>query len=275
MRQSACCTWSSGFMPGSVPDVRNLRAQRDGAPRRRTRNAPGTRPPGVSRRLSVIVPALNEALKIRATLAALAPARARGAEVLVVDGASNDQTVRVAEPLADRVLRSACGRAVQLNAGAAAARGEILLFLHADSLVPGEFDRSIETAIAMRAHAWGWFDVRIDAGSGSLAVIARMMNLRSRLTGIATGDQALFVTRALFERTGGFPVQALMEDIAFCRNARRIAAPVRLRGPVVTSGRRWARHGVMRTVLLMWRLRLAYFFGADPARLAERYRDVR
>jgi rSAM/selenodomain-associated transferase 2 len=242
-------------MPGSVPDAgQTIR---------------------VSSRLSVVVPALDEALHLGATLAALAPARARGAEVLVVDGGSSDETVALARPLADRVLHSPRGRAVQLNAGAAAAQGEILLFLHADSILPPAFDRAIEAAVAGRAWAWGRFDVRIDGGPRVLALVARMMNLRSRVTAIATGDHALFATRALFERAGRFPVQPLMEDIAFCRHAKRIAAPIRLREPVLTSGRRWARHGVVRTILLMWRLRLAYFLGADPARLAARYRDVR
>jgi rSAM/selenodomain-associated transferase 2 len=229
----------------------------------------------MSNRLSIVVPTLDEALHLGATLEALSSARARGAEVLVVDGGSSDATVALAQPLADRVVRSRRGRAVQLNAGAAAARGEILLFLHADSMLPAAFDCMIEAALAGRALAWGRFDVRIDGRSRTLALVALMMNLRSRLSGIATGDQAIFVTRALFERVGRFPVQPLMEDIAFCRHAKRIAAPIRLRGPVVTSGRRWARHGVVRTILLMWRLRLAYFFGADPARLAARYRDVR
>jgi rSAM/selenodomain-associated transferase 2 len=229
----------------------------------------------MSNRLSIVVPTLDEALHLGATLEALSSARARGAEVLVVDGGSSDATVALAQPLADRVVRSRRGRAVQLNAGAAAARGEILLFLHADSMLPAAFDHMIEAALAGRALAWGRFDVRIDGRSRTLALVALMMNLRSRLSGIATGDQAIFVTRALFERVGRFPVQPLMEDIAFCRHAKRIAAPIRLRGPVMTSGRRWARHGVVRTILLMWRLRLAYFCGADPARLAARYRDVR
>ena len=229
----------------------------------------------MSSRLSVIVPALDEALHLGATLQALREARARGAEVLVVDGGSSDETAVLAQSLADRDLHSPRGRAAQLNAGAAAARGEILLFLHADSVLPAAFDGLVEAAIADRVLAWGRFDVRIDGGPRMLALVAFMMNWRSRLTGIATGDQAIFVTRALFERVGRFPAQPLMEDIAFCRHAKRIAAPIRLRGPVVTSGRRWARHGVARTVVLMWRLRLAYFLGADPVQLAARYRDVR
>jgi rSAM/selenodomain-associated transferase 2 len=227
------------------------------------------------RRLSIIVPALDEEACIAATLRSLGPARGRGAEVLVVDGGSRDRTVGVAAPLADRVLTAGRGRALQLGAGAAAASGELLLFLHADSILPPQFDALLEAAVADRDLAWGRFDVRIEGDNPLLRVVAAMMNLRSRLTGIATGDQALFATRRLFERAGGFPRQPLMEDIAFCQAARRIAAPLCLRARVTTSGRRWTGQGVVRTVLLMWRLRLAYSLGADPARLAARYRDVR
>jgi rSAM/selenodomain-associated transferase 2 len=229
----------------------------------------------VSQRLSIIVPALDEALHIATTLQALQHARQGGAEVIVVDGGSSDATVSTAKPLADRVLHSPRGRAVQLNAGAAAARGDILVFLHADSTVPVGFDEAIESALANRELGWGRFDVRIAGGGALLGVVSALMNVRSRVTAIATGDQAIFATRALFERAGKFPRQPLMEDIAFCRHAKRIAAPVCLRGPVVTSGRRWSQHGIVHTVVLMWRLRLAYFFGADPAKLASRYRDVR
>ena len=227
------------------------------------------------KRLSIIVPALNEELGIAATLRALASARGRGAEVVVVDGGSTDRTVAVASPLADRVLCTAPGRAAQLNAGSSAAAGDVLLFLHADSLPPPDFDTVLAAAIDGRRLAWGRFDVRIAGGDRSLRIVAALLNARSRLTGIATGDQGLFATRALFDKAGGFPPQPLMEDIAFCRAAKRIEPPLCLRRHVTTSGRRWARYGVARTVLLMWRLRLAYYLGADPARLAGRYRDVR
>jgi rSAM/selenodomain-associated transferase 2 len=225
--------------------------------------------------LSIVIPALDEEQHIGATLQALAPARARGAEVLVVDGGSSDGTVALAAACADRVLRAPRGRSSQLNAGARTARGDLLLFLHADSIVPAAFDRTLADVVADHPLAWGRFDVRISGGDALLAMVAAMMNVRSRLTGIATGDQALFATRALFDRAGGFPSQPLMEDIAFCRRAKRIAAPLCLRERVTTSGRRWTQQGIVRTVVLMWRLRLAYFFGADPARLAARYRDVR
>jgi rSAM/selenodomain-associated transferase 2 len=180
---------------------------------------------------------------------------------------------------ADAVLGAPRGRAAQMNAGARHALADrsicALLFLHADTRLAADADRSIAAACAGRTLAWGRFDVRIEGRSAALALVAAMMNLRSRWTGICTGDQCLFVTRALFEALGGFAELPLMEDIEFSRRARRVVWPIALRARVTTSGRRWERHGVVRTVLLMWRLRLAYFLGADPARLASVYRDAR
>jgi rSAM/selenodomain-associated transferase 2 len=222
----------------------------------------------LSRALSVVVPTLNEAAVIGPCLAALAPLRARGHEVIVADGGSTDGTARLAAPLADRVLVAPRGRAMQMNAGAAAAAGEALLFLHADTLLPPEADRAVIAALASRA--WGRFDVAIDSRDPRLALVAFLMNLRSRLTGIATGDQAIFVRRADF---AGFAPIALMEDIALSRAMKRVSPPACLRARVRTSARRWQRRGVMRTVLLMWRLRLAYWLGADPDELARRYAD--
>lgn len=230
-------------------------------------------------RLAIIVPVLNEEAAIAATLARLAPLRDRGASVIVVDGGSTDRTAALARGAADEVLVTARGRAMQMNAGArhalAAPEVDTLLFLHADTRLPQDADRAVAAACARRARAWGRFDLRIDGRSRWLAVVATMMNLRSRLTGICTGDQCLFVTRELFEALGGFAPLPLMEDVEFSRRARRLTRPVSLRAQAVTSGRRWERHGVLRTVLLMWRLRLAYFLGADPARLAAAYRDAR
>jgi len=219
-------------------------------------------------RLSVVVPALNEAPGIAACLAGLAPLRARGHEVIVADGGSTDGTPAVAAPLADRVISAPRGRAAQMNAGAAAATGDALLFLHADTRLPPQADRLVEEAL--RAHAWGRFDVAIDSDDPRLAVIAFFINRRSRLTGIATGDQAIFVRRAAF---AGFPPIALMEDVAFSRSMRQVSPPACLAARVVTSARRWEKHGVARTVLLMWRLRYDYWRGADPDELARRYAD--
>jgi len=220
----------------------------------------------VAERLTVVVPTLNEAAGIEACLAALAPLRARGNEVIVVDGGSTDATARLAVPLADRVLAAPRARAAQMNAGAAAAAGDALLFLHADTRLPPDADRLVGAALA--DHAWGRFDVAIDSDDPRLAVIAFFINRRSRLSGIATGDQAIFVRRDAFP---GFPPIALMEDVAFSRAMKRVSPPACLAERVVTSARRWERHGVARTVLLMWRLRYDYWRGADPDELARRY----
>jgi len=226
-------------------------------------------------RLSIVVPALNEAESIQATLQALASARQRGAEIIVVDGGSADGTAAAAAALADRVVVAPPGRAAQLNAGAAVATGDTLLFLHADCRAPAAVDLILAAAIGSRRLAWGRFDVRIQSHRRALSLVASMMNLRSRLSGIATGDQGIFVTRELFDRVGGFRVQPLMEDIALSRALKRVVAPHCLRAKIATSGRRWEQRGVARTILLMWRMRLAYFLGADPAALASRYEHVR
>ena len=213
-------------------------------------------------RLSVVVPVLNEAAGIRAALEALAPLRARGHEVIVVDGGSSDSTADIAAGLCDRVLSAPRGRAAQMNAGARAANGDMLLFLHADTRLPADFTIP-DSAV------WGRFDVRIDGRHPLLKVVACAMNLRSRLTGIATGDQAMFVRRAVFP---GFPEIPLMEDVALSKVLKQRGRPTCLHEKVTTSGRRWEERGVLRTILLMWRLRLLYFLGARPEDLARRYR---
>jgi rSAM/selenodomain-associated transferase 2 len=219
--------------------------------------------------LSIVMPVLGEAVNIEAALQALAPLRARGVEVIVVDGGSRDGTVDLARPLADRVIEVPRGRALQMNAGAAIARGEVLLFLHADTRLPDAADRLVLDDLARSGRSCGRFDVQFDGGG--LALVAVMMNWRSRLTGIATGDQAMFMTRVAFSAAGGFPPIALMEDVAMSTRLKRSGPPLCLRARVTTSGRRWREHGALRTVLLMWKLRLAYYFGADPARLAQAY----
>jgi rSAM/selenodomain-associated transferase 2 len=221
-------------------------------------------------KLSIIMPVLDEAAEIEAALRLLAPYRARGAEVIVVDGGSSDSTPDLARPLADRVLTSPRGRAAQLNAGTAAASGDVLLFLHVDTRLPADADRLLLDGLARTHRAWGRFNIRFDDG-GALRVVALMMNWRSRLTGICTGDQALFVTRAVIDSIGGFPSIALMEDVAASARLKRVSRPLCLHARVTTSGRRWRQHGIWRTILLMWRLRLAYYFGSDPARLAKQY----
>lgn len=223
-------------------------------------------------RISVIIPAFDEAAGIRATLEPLQPLRARGHEVVVVDGGSADGTPELARALADRVVASPRGRARQQNAGAEAAAGGVLLFLHADTRLPADADRLVLDGLRASGRGWGRFDVRLSGAHPMLRVVERMMGVRSRLSGIATGDQAIFARRDCFQRAGGFPDIPLMEDVALCTRLRRIGRPLCLRDRVVTSSRRWEERGVWRTIALMWRLRLEYALGADPARLAERYR---
>jgi rSAM/selenodomain-associated transferase 2 len=226
-------------------------------------------------RLSIVMPALNEAANIVGALERLQPLRARGHEVIVVDGCSEDGTVKLAQPLADRVLETPRGRARQMNAGAEHASGDVLLFLHADTRLPEDADRLIAERLPGTALAWGRFDVVIEGRPLMLKVIAAAMNLRSRVTGVCTGDQGIFVHRELFQRIGGYPPIELMEDIALTGMLRRRARPICLARRVITSGRRWERRGVWRTMALMWWLRLRYFFGASPAHLRRLYEGRR
>ncbi len=220
-------------------------------------------------KISVVMPVLNEADGIREALVALAPLRARGVEIVVADGGSSDATPALALPLADIVIRAPRGRGSQMNAGAAASCGDVLLFLHADTRLPPDADTLVQDGLTRMGYTWGRFDIRIAGAHLLFPLIATMMNLRSRITGIATGDQAIFVARTAFGP--GFPDIALMEDIAITKRLRRIGPPLCIKASAVTSGRRWEKHGVMKTILLMWWLRLAYFAGADPALLARFY----
>ena len=225
----------------------------------------------MTERISIIVPVLNEATDIAATLDVLAPLRAKGHEVIVVDGGSTDDTVARCRSRADRVVDAPRGRARQMNAGAAVAQGAVLLFLHADTQLPPAAERLVLGAVA-RGAVWGRFDVCIAGGSAMFPVIACFMNWRSRLSGIATGDQAIFVRRETLERVGGFPDQPLMEDIELSRRLRAMARPACLHACVQTSGRRWERRGVWPTIVLMWRLRWRYWRGVPADELAKAYR---
>jgi rSAM/selenodomain-associated transferase 2 len=220
--------------------------------------------------ISIIVPTLNEAGGIAAALGRLQPLRPE-CEVIVADGGSEDATAALARAFADRVIEGERGRAKQMNAGAKVARGDVLLFLHADTALPRDALRLVRLGLGATNRAWGRFDVTIAGSGGLLAAVAFLMNARSRMTGIATGDQAIFVTRAAFSAAGGFPDIPLMEDVEMSRRLKALSAPLCIRSRAVTSARRWERDGVLRTIVLMWKLRFAYAMGVDPARLARRY----
>jgi rSAM/selenodomain-associated transferase 2 len=222
--------------------------------------------------LSIIIPVLNEAAHIERVLHALHAQRSAQVEIIVVDGGSGDDTCRLAAPFADSVLHAARGRAVQMNVGATAARGEIFLFLHADTVLPDGAPAMIIDWLRNSKHCWGRFDVDIHGRSPVLKVIATLMNWRSRLTGIATGDQALFVRAEDFRAIGGFPPQPLMEDIELSKRLKQRSAPLCLRARVATSGRRWETYGIWRTIVLMWRLRLRYWLGTPADILVKEYR---
>jgi len=220
-------------------------------------------------KFSIIIPTLNEEKTIEGCLSALQPLR-NGCEIIVVDGESIDNTRILAAPLADKVITSALGRAKQMNNGARHAGGGVLIFLHADTSLPENALQLIQQKISS-ARQWGRFDIQLSGNHFMLKVIARMMNWRSRLTGIATGDQVIFVTRQAFEKAGHYPEINLMEDIALCKALKEISPPICLKAKVISSGRRWERNGIYKTLLLMWSLRLRYFFGADPQILAFLY----
>ena len=225
----------------------------------------------VAPRLSVIIPVLDEAAALRHHRARLRGLRQTVHELIIVDGGSRDGTRELSRSLAGICCSSPAGRAHQMNEGARRASGEVLLFLHADTSLPEDAPRRLLEACAGRDAAWGRFDVRLSGSHWLLRVVETAMNYRSRLTGIATGDQAMFVRRSLFEQVGGFPHLALMEDIALSRLLLRVRKPLCLRERVVTSSRRWLRHGILKTVFLMWSLRFAYALGADPQRLHRIY----
>ena len=245
MPRNACCGSRSATTPGSL--VEHMSS------------------------LSIIVPTLNDAECIVECLAALQPLRQRGAEVIVVDGGSADGTAALAARWVDAIASQLPGRAAQMNSGARLARGDVLLFLHADTRLPESADVLIARELVESGRVWGRFDVAIEAKHPLLRVVAWSMNHRSRLTGIATGDQAIFVRRDAFAAAGGFPELPLMEDIALSRRLRRFGPPLCLKERVVTSSRRWEQDGVLRTIILMWRLRASFWLGADPDRLAKDY----
>lgn len=227
-------------------------------------------------KLSIIIPVFNEVENIAAALVALQPLRERGAEIIVVDGGSSDGTLLLARANCDQLMTASSGRASQQNAGAQVATGDTLLFVHVDTWLPETAHALIDATLRDGRTLWGRFDITLEGGEAyahpMLKIIATLMNVRSRLTGIATGDQCIFVRKSAFEAVGGFSTIPLMEDIALSKALKRISAPACLRERVTTSARRWQKHGVWRTMMLMWWLRFAYWLGVSPTRLAAWYR---
>lgn len=222
-------------------------------------------------KISFILPVLNEASIIAARLQRLQVYRQHGHEIVVVDGGSDDNTPELAESLADTVESTATGRSRQMNRGAELASGDLLLFLHIDTMLPDSVDRLLDARVRAGERQWGWFDVRLSNLKISYRIIARAMNLRARITSVCTGDQAMFVTSELFQRVGGFPKLPLMEDVAMSKLLRRQTRPVCIDNFAITSSRRWENHGVLKTIVFMWQLRLLYFLGVSPKRLVKRY----
>lgn len=223
--------------------------------------------------LSIIIPMLNEAAGIQAALTPLQVLREAGTEIIVVDGGSHDDSLALAAPLADTLLVSDPGRARQMNLGAEHARAAALVFLHADTQLPAG---AVELIIqALNTHCWGRFDIHLEGQSRWLPLVSQMMNLRSRLSGIATGDQCLFIRRTTFNAVGGFPDQPLMEDIELSKRLKRQQRPACLNAKVISSGRRWDKGGAWPTIYLMWRLRYRYWRGVCAHQLIKEYHHAR
>lgn len=215
---------------------------------------------------------LNESATIEQTLRELQSLRQLGCEVIVVDGGSSDHSWALAQPLADQLISAASGRARQMNAGADLARAPWLLFLHADTFLPAAMQPLLQLS-QQGSSQWGFFALRLSGRQWLFRVIERCINLRSRLTAVATGDQAMFVRAALFKQCGQFADIPLMEDVALSKRLRQHSAPLFWRDPVISSSRRWEQRGIVSTVLLMWRLRWEYFTGVSPQQLVKRYYD--
>lgn len=222
--------------------------------------------------VSIIIPTLNEAEVLPETLAVLQTVREQGVEIIVVDGGSADNTTQYTDGFVDKLVFSPTGRAFQLNKGAEVAQGHLLLFLHADTLLPTAGIQEIMSRTKQEGICWGRFEVRLNGKQFAFRVIEKMMNMRSCLTGIVTGDHATFVSKVLFEQVNGYPELELMEDIALSKKLKKYMSPMCLKTTVITSARRWQTFGIYKTVLLMWSLRLRYFFNADPSELSKMYR---
>ncbi len=222
--------------------------------------------------ISIIIPCLNESIHIRETLQCLQAMRRRGHEIIVVDGGSLDNTLDIANPLCDELIQCNPGRALQMNTGAGIARNELLWFLHADTQLPSDMDFYLLKTLQQSQKVWGRFNIRLSGRQPSLRLVENLINIRSRLSGIATGDQGIFVKTAPFKQAGGFADIPLMEDIELSKRLKKChGRPLCLPQKLLTSSRRWETRGVVRTILLMWKLRLYYALGADPSLLARQY----
>ena len=221
--------------------------------------------------ISIIIPTLNESQTIESCLRQLNVIRNSGHEVIVVDGGSIDDTLDKARPLADIVIQHQTGRARQMNAGAELARGEMYLFLHADTILPVDADKRILDCVKLHSDCWGRFDVKLSGTHWLFRVIGFCMNFRTRITGIVTGDHGIFISRRWFEAIGGYETIDIMEDISISKRLRRLGRPVCLKASVITSSRRWEENGILRTIFKMWRLRLAYAMGVNPDYLVTQY----
>lgn len=222
-------------------------------------------------KISIIIPVLNEEVTLSKISSHLQSIKNQGHEIVVVDGGSNDNTLTVAHEITDLVIICPPGRAMQMNNGAAVATGDVFLFLHADTFLPDNIVQIISD-LSEKENVWGRFDVRLSSHKTIYRIIERLINFRSCVTSIATGDQAIFIEKNLFNHIGGFPEIALMEDVEISRQLKKISAPVCVKYKVTTSSRRWETKGVVATVLMMWKLRLYYFFGVSPDKLNQLYR---
>jgi len=225
-------------------------------------------------KLSIIIPCLNEAEHITNTLSKLQELRNGGHEIILCDGGSSDNTPQLATNLVDHILNTQPGRAKQMNAGARLASGDVLCFLHADTIIPADFANLITGALSESGRIWGRFDIRLSNTSLTYKVIAWFINKRSCVSGVATGDQGIFVIKNSFLKLNGFADIPLMEDIELSKRLLKISRPVCIsKSFLITSSRRWEKSGIIKTVLLMWRLRLSYFLGVSPTKLAKAYKN--